>query len=403
MNIVFVSREYPSSQRLGGIGCYVQTCARYMSIKGHNVHVVAASDDISKKYLEYDCGVVVHRLDGGDFYISDNRNIKARLINVLRHYLFFYSYRKNLARYLDELIDKENIDIIEFPEYGAEHCVWQAKASVPYVTRLHGPTALDRNSGGQERNVRNWLFAREEANCVKGSKNISSPSLAMTDWFKYIDNTIECRTNLILNSISGSFWQQRQEDNSNKKDDKIIILGAGTIVESKGFGELVEAIKILKCKGYRFELILAGRIGRLGRQLLKKIDKDSKYKGWLKLTGLINRQELRTLYHAAHICMFPSWWEPFGLTCIEAMASGAITVGSSAGGMGEIIEHGKDGFLVEPHSHQVLVDIIEEIMKMDPVLLQEISKNARKKSNKYAVENVMTTQLQFYQSLISEK
>ena len=47
------------------------------------------------------------------------------------------------------------------------------------------------------------------------------------------------------------------------------------------------------------------------------------------------------------------------LVCLEAMLSGNIVVGSSNGGMNEIIEDGKDGYLIKPHDPRRLGNMFE--------------------------------------------
>jgi len=77
MNIVFVTREYLPSKRAGGIATYVWETARFLSIKGHNVYVISASDDIKNETELVEDGVNVIRLAGADFYISKNQRLLA--------------------------------------------------------------------------------------------------------------------------------------------------------------------------------------------------------------------------------------------------------------------------------------------------------------------------------------
>ena len=48
MNILIVSREFPPSNRTGGIGSYSRDLALNLSRRGHRVVVLAASDNIFK-------------------------------------------------------------------------------------------------------------------------------------------------------------------------------------------------------------------------------------------------------------------------------------------------------------------------------------------------------------------
>ena len=49
-------------------------------------------------------------------------------------------------------------------------------------------------------------------------------------------------------------------------------------------------------------------------------------------------------------------YEPLGVAYMEAMAYGCPTIGTNAGGVVELINHGKDGFLVEPKNPRAIAD-----------------------------------------------
>jgi glycosyltransferase involved in cell wall biosynthesis len=68
--------------------------------------------------------------------------------------------------------------------------------------------------------------------------------------------------------------------------------------------------------------------------------------------------------------------EPFGLVIIEGMASGVPVVASNRGGPVEIIEHRKDGFLVDPEETENVANIVIELLR-DKALRKKISENAR--------------------------
>ena len=70
MHIVYVTREYPPSKRGGGIATYVKEIAEQMVLAGHQVTVIAASDDTRTQSDEMDNGIRIIRLRGGDFVIK---------------------------------------------------------------------------------------------------------------------------------------------------------------------------------------------------------------------------------------------------------------------------------------------------------------------------------------------
>jgi glycosyltransferase involved in cell wall biosynthesis len=65
-----------------------------------------------------------------------------------------------------------------------------------------------------------------------------------------------------------------------------------------------------------------------------------------------HRADIPSIMQQLHLLVVPSQFEPFGRVIIEAMACGRPVIGSNDGGIPEIIEHGKTGYLVEVRDHQ---------------------------------------------------
>jgi glycosyltransferase involved in cell wall biosynthesis len=80
-------------------------------------------------------------------------------------------------------------------------------------------------------------------------------------------------------------------------------------------------------------------------------------------------KELATYYQMASVCVLPSLFECFGLTCVESMATGCTVIGSKNGGMAEIINNGINGFLVDPTDAEAIVGRIVDCLKhQEPAL-----------------------------------
>lgn len=73
--------------------------------------------------------------------------------------------------------------------------------------------------------------------------------------------------------------------------------------------------------------------------------------------------------------------EPFGLTIIEAMASGRPVIGTRGGGVPEIIAHGETGYLVEPNDPNEMAQRIDQLLE-DPDLRAHMGKAARRRVEK---------------------
>jgi glycosyltransferase involved in cell wall biosynthesis len=68
------------------------------------------------------------------------------------------------------------------------------------------------------------------------------------------------------------------------------------------------------------------------------------------------QEELRNIYDRHGIFLFPSFFEGFGKAFLEAMSRGACVVASDAGGMHDVIDHGRNGVLVPAGDAEALAD-----------------------------------------------
>lgn len=72
--------------------------------------------------------------------------------------------------------------------------------------------------------------------------------------------------------------------------------------------------------------------------------------------GRKNREDLKTYYSAADVFVTLPWYEPFGITPLEAMACGTPVVGSNVGGIKFTVRDGETGYLIPPRDEHALAD-----------------------------------------------
>jgi glycosyltransferase involved in cell wall biosynthesis len=78
----------------------------------------------------------------------------------------------------------------------------------------------------------------------------------------------------------------------------------------------------------------------------------------IRFTGSLDRKAVAERYRAADMFTLPSSAEAFGNVFAEALASGLPIVGSTVGGIPELVEHGVNGLLVDPGQPQLLAQAI---------------------------------------------
>lgn len=397
MHIVYVSREYSPSHRGGGIASYLRIMAEGFAARGHQVTVVAASDDTRHESDEIVNGVRVFRLPGGDFCIKESEP-DAGFMAKFRFLTRFHSYRKSIR---DILLSLDNVDIIEVAEYGAEG-LYINGLGIPVVYRLHTPALMDhKNFSLQQINAHNFLYfysGRKELQILKNkAKHITSCSTSLKEWTGLYVGLDTKDIKVIYNPIPDIFFKATSD--LPREISRNVVFFAGTICDWKGAGDLAESCRILNDQGLGITLKMAGKTGGFAQNLKNNYKTFS----WLQILGKLPQEELKTLYSTSSVVCFPSWWENMPMVCIEAMAQGAIVIGSNSGGMAEIIEDGKSGFLLPPKQPALWAKKIKEIISLPDNKHRAISTEAIKRIKKvFSLAKILDQTESYFNSIISQ-
>ncbi|HLH77059.1 MAG TPA: glycosyltransferase family 4 protein, partial [Candidatus Binataceae bacterium] len=138
------------------------------------------------------------------------------------------------------------------------------------------------------------------------------------------------------------------------RDDELLIGAVGSLEARKGHRHLIDALALLSRRGLAPRLLLAGEGSQ--RQALQAQADAAGLTGRVALLGGL--ADPRALFWAIDIFAHPSTKEGLGVALLEAMACGQAVVASAAGGMPEIVEHERSGWLVAPGAPAALADAL---------------------------------------------
>jgi glycosyltransferase involved in cell wall biosynthesis len=124
----------------------------------------------------------------------------------------------------------------------------------------------------------------------------------------------------------------------------------------KGLDVLLQALRICVRSSGRIRLLVVGD-GNLRAQY-EAMARDLGLKGKAIFAGNVHDDELPRFYTASDVLALPSkdMSEGFGLTLLEANASGRPCIGSDTGGIPEVIHDGYNGRLVQPNDSRALAE-----------------------------------------------
>jgi len=150
--------------------------------------------------------------------------------------------------------------------------------------------------------------------------------------------------------------------------DRPRILTVGRFVERKGFADLIQALRIVPSA----ECVVVGGppAARLGTdpfaEKLRSIAEATRVADRVRIVGAVPANEMPRWYRSADVLATTPWYEPFGLTPLEAMACGVPVVASAVGGLTDTVVDGLTGDLVPPRDPRSLGMALRRVLG-DPV------------------------------------
>ena len=160
-----------------------------------------------------------------------------------------------------------------------------------------------------------------------------------------------------------------------RPEGKLRCLAVARLVERKGLGELIRGFALLERGRFELEIVGDGPDEQILRTLATRLGVEAE----VRFAGSLDRAGVAQRYREADLFTLPSSAEAFGNVFAEALASGLPIVGSTVGGIPELVEHGVNGLLVSPGNPTALAQAIRYLAD-DPELRQEMGLRNRAKA-----------------------
>jgi glycosyltransferase involved in cell wall biosynthesis len=175
------------------------------------------------------------------------------------------------------------------------------------------------------------------------------------------------------------------------------LIGAvGRLTRQKGMDTALRAFAIIAEKLPTAKFAVAGD-GEL-RSDLNHLAKELKLSDKLSFLGF--RDDPLDVIASFDVLFYPSRWEPFANTILEAMAVGTPVVASNVGGNAEAIRDGETGLLVPVDDPEESAGAILNALN-DRQRLLNFAEAAMRDVKKYSVENMVAGHERVYERLAS--
>ncbi|MCR6110684.1 N-acetyl-alpha-D-glucosaminyl L-malate synthase BshA [Bacillus sp. A301a_S52] len=343
---------YPT---VGGSGVVATELGKALAEKGHQIHFITSS--------------LPFRLD------EQKANIYFHEVIVNQYSVFRYPpYDLALASKMAEIITCEELDILHV-HYAIPHAIsaYLAKEmvdrDVKIVTTLHG---TDITVLGYDPSLSNMIkFGIEKSDAVTA---VSRDLIHQTKSLLHIQRSISP----VYNFVDERIYYPRETDELRKSfeidSDVHIISHISNFRKVKRVQDVVRVFEKVQQKT-KAVLMLIGEGPELPviKDLVKKLELSH------RVFFLGNQKRVAEIVSMSDVKLLLSEKESFGLVILEAMACGVPVIGTNIGGIPEVIEDGKSGFICEVGDIESIAARTLYLLK-NPMMRKQMAQEALKRA-----------------------
>ena len=336
-----------------------------------------------------------------------NKNYKTYVINYyITSFVFFMKYYLNLNfnfvldLYIKKLINKKNYDIWYF-----NFINFKSLLIINSLKRLNQKIAVTFQGVDIQKEKKinyGYRFNKKYEEILKTSLDNVDIFLSISENIKKDLLSLKVDIKKIFN-ISNSVYLKKFEKYKKKKNNELKFITVGRYAEKKkGYDKVEKIAKGLIKKKIKFKWILVGKnISELKKKKLIYKNKDN----FFLVKNIENIYEnyfpnskLIKLYKSADLYLNLSRVESFGITFVEALASGLPVISFNTKGANEIIRNNYNGIIIKNYKNKSYVNKISEISK-NKILLNALKSNTLKSVKRYDLDQVSKKVLKIFKKI----
>jgi glycosyltransferase involved in cell wall biosynthesis len=339
----------------GGQNIYVANVARQLHRAGHEVDVFTRSDRSLLPLVSEMDGIRVINVPAG----PPRQLAKERLL----------PYMNEFAEFLISFFSRErrpyHLMHANFFMSGLAALNVKRALNIPVVTTFHALGRVRRIHQGEDDGFPDARFAIEDDLVRHSDAIIAECPQDEIDLIKLYDADAE-RIEIVPCGFDVDELTRvaRREARATLgwPQDEFIVLQLGRLVQRKGIDNVIRGIGALQREhGVNARLYIVGGNSESPNEIatpeiarLRGIAAQEQVAAQTVFVGRRGRAHLSLFYSAADVFVTTPWYEPFGITPVEAMACGTPVIGADVGGIRFSVRDGETGWLVPPRDPAAL-------------------------------------------------
>jgi glycosyltransferase involved in cell wall biosynthesis len=356
----------------GGQNIYVANVARELVAMGHQVDVFTRRDRALLPLASDMDGVRVIHVPAG----PPKQLPKEQLLPFMDEFAAF------LIEFLRGEREPYHVIHANFFMSGLAALKVKAALGVPLVTTFHALGRVRRIHQGADDGFPDERFAIEDELVARSDIVVAECPQDEADLVEHYDAD-PARIQIVPCGFNADEFRPVERRAAREalgwQQDEFIVLQLGRLVQRKGIDNVVRGVGLLR---QTFEasarLYVVGGNSDAPNELatpeiarLRAIAHESGVAEQTVLVGRRGRAQLRYFYSAADVFVTTPWYEPFGITPVEAMACGTPVIGADVGGIRFSVADGLTGFLVPPRDPAALAARLAQLRR-DPDLARRM-------------------------------
>lgn len=375
MNHLIVCPEYPPAEYAGGIGTYAHHISRMLTEEGETVHVITARwKGARRKEERIHDRLTIHRVGKPGLFQRGYSLFDSRIkpLLCLQESAFppqLFSYQAGLLA--EQLVERAGIDVIEGQEFEAPLYYLLLRRALglgpkqqpPCIIHLHSPMEFIARNNDWDSNHPYFFAAKTfEDYCIRAADALLCPSRYLADQARDHYELPDGAIQVIPLPIKPSSYINR--DTNTWKTGSILYVGR--LERRKGILNWLQAAVTAAYENpqLRFEFVGANCLSTdllNGEDIIASLV-PKELENRFHFHGQRKQADLPLFLSEARLAVVPSRWENFPNTCLEAMGSGLPVIATREGGMVEMIEDGRTGWLAASPDARGLYEALQRAL-----------------------------------------